>query len=88
MRIGFVTGFFLSRLKILQRSAEEKAIGDQSMGNIIIEFSEKEVMRLEGILLDTDQADALNFLKEVVKPKLRARQVAALDRSKSTGIMT
>ena len=58
------------------------------MGNIIIDLSEKEVMRLEAILLDADQADALNFLKEVIKPKLRARQVAALDRSKSTGIMT
>jgi len=58
------------------------------MGNVIIELGEKEVMRLEGILMDADQADALIFLKEVIKPKLRARQVAALDRSKSTGIMT
>ena len=58
------------------------------MGNAIIELSEKETMRLEAILLDADQADALRFLKEVIKPKLRARQVAALDRSKSTGIMT
>jgi len=65
-----------------------KAIGDRSMGNIIIELGKKEVMRLEGILLDADQADALSFLKEVIKPKLRARQVAALDRGKSTGIMT
>ena len=58
------------------------------MANTIIELSEKEAMRLEAILLDADQADALSFLKEVIKPKLRARQVAALDRSKSTGIMT
>lgn len=58
------------------------------MGNAIIELSEKETMRLEAILLDADQADALRFLKEVIKPKLRARQVAALDPSKSTGIMT
>jgi hypothetical protein len=58
------------------------------MGNAIIELSDKEVMRLEAILLDADQADALSFLKEVIKPKLRARQIASLDGSKSTGIMT
>jgi hypothetical protein len=58
------------------------------MGNAIIELSEKEAMRLEAILLDADQADALSFLKEVIKPKLRARQTASLDRNKSTGIMT
>ena len=58
------------------------------MGNAIIELSDKEVMRLEATLLDADQADALSFLKEVIKPKLRARQIASLDGSKSTGIMT
>jgi hypothetical protein len=58
------------------------------MGKAIIELSDKEVIRLEAILLDTDQADALSFLKEVIKPKLRARQIAPLDRNKSTGIMT
>jgi hypothetical protein len=58
------------------------------MEKAIIELSDKEVIRLEAILLDTDQADALSFLKEVIKPKLRARQMAPLDRNKSTGIMT
>jgi hypothetical protein len=58
------------------------------MGNAIIELSDKEVMRLEAILLDADQADALSFVKEVIKRKLRAKEVASLDRSKSTGIMT
>jgi hypothetical protein len=58
------------------------------MGKAIIELSDKEVIRLEAILLDADQADALSFLKEVIKPKLRARQIAPLDRNKSTGIMT
>jgi hypothetical protein len=58
------------------------------MGKVIIELRGKEVMRLEAIILDDDQADALSFLKEVIKPKLRARQIASLDRSKSTGIMT
>ena len=58
------------------------------MGNAIIKLSEKEMIRLEAILLDADQADALSFLKEVIKPKLRAKQMASLDRNKSTGIMT
>jgi hypothetical protein len=58
------------------------------MGKVIIELRDKEVMRLEAIILDADQADALRFLKEVIKPKLRARQIASLDSSKSTGIMT
>jgi hypothetical protein len=58
------------------------------MGKAIIELSDQEVIRLEAILLDADQADALSFLKEVIKPKLRARQVASLDKNKSTGIMT
>ena len=58
------------------------------MGNAIIKLSEKEMIRLEAILLDADQDDALSFLKEVIKPKLRAKQMASLDRNKSTGIMT
>jgi hypothetical protein len=58
------------------------------MGNVIIELNAKEVMRLEAILLDADQSDALSFLKEVIKAKLRARTIASLDGAKSTGIMT
>lgn len=58
------------------------------MSKAIIELSDEEVIRLEAIFLDADQADALSFLKEVIKPKLRARQMASLDRNKSTGIMT
>jgi hypothetical protein len=58
------------------------------MGTAIIELSDKERMRLEAILLDTDPADALRFLKEVLRPKLRAKQIGPLDKSKSTGIMT
>ena len=58
------------------------------MGKAIIELSDKEVIRLEAILLDADQADALSFLKEVIKAKLRAKGSASLDTTKSTGIMT
>jgi hypothetical protein len=58
------------------------------MSKTVIELDDQEVMRIEAILMDGDRADALLFLKEVVKPKLRARGSSNLDRSKSTGIMT
>ena len=58
------------------------------MEKTIIALSEKEMMRLEAILMDADKADALCFLKEVIKPKLRAKGTASLDWTKSTGIMT
>ena len=45
-------------------------------------------MRVEAIVMDADAAEALRFIKEVVKPKLRAKTAAALDPAKSTGIMT
>jgi hypothetical protein len=54
----------------------------------VIELDDQEVMRIEAILMDEDQADALLFLKEVVKPKLRSKGSSSLDSSKSTGIMT
>ena len=58
------------------------------MDKTIVEFSEQDVMRVEAIVMDADAAEALRFIKEVVKPKLRAKTAAALDPTKSTGIMT
>jgi hypothetical protein len=58
------------------------------MGNAVIELTDLELMRIEAILMDEDQNDAFLFLKEVIKPKLRARGSSALDSRKSTGIMT
>ena len=58
------------------------------MGKTVIEFSNQDVMRVEAILMDADAAEALRFVKEVVKPKLRSKTAAALDPTKSTGIMT
>jgi len=45
-------------------------------------------MRLEAILMDADDGEALKFIREVIKPKLRAKAAGGLDPSKSTGIMT
>lgn len=57
------------------------------MNKTIIELSEAEVMRLEAILMDADKDEALSFIKEVIRPILRSRTSAALDSTKSTGIM-
>ena len=58
------------------------------MSKTVIELDDQEVMRIEAILMDEDQTDALLFLKEVVKPKLRSKGSSSLDSSKSTGILT
>lgn len=58
------------------------------MGKVVIEFSDAEKMRIEAILMDDDADEALRFFKEVIKPKIRAKGSAALDSSKSTGVMT
>jgi hypothetical protein len=38
--------------------------------------------------MDGDADEALRFIKEVIKPKLRAKGSSALDSGKSTGVMT
>jgi hypothetical protein len=51
-----------------------------------LSFSEEELMRLEGIFMDKDKEEALRFLLEVIKPKLRSKGSPALDLKKGTGI--
>jgi hypothetical protein len=58
------------------------------MANLVLEFSPEETMRIEAILMDNDAEDALRFLKEVIKPKIRSKRSNELDMGKSTGIMT
>jgi len=58
------------------------------MAKQVIELTDQEVMRVESILMDADKEDALKFLKEVIKPKLRAKGSTALDSGKGTGIIT
>jgi hypothetical protein len=58
------------------------------MSKTVIELDDQEVIRIEAILMDEDRADALLYLKEVIKPKIRAKGSSKLDSSKSTGIMT
>ncbi|MFH1138375.1 MAG: hypothetical protein V1816_20060 [Pseudomonadota bacterium] len=58
------------------------------MSGVIIELSPQEVQRLEAILLDDDQEDALDFIRRVLKPKLRAKTNPALDSGLGTGVIT
>jgi hypothetical protein len=58
------------------------------MATLVLEFSNEEAMRIEQILMDNDAEEALRFLKEVIKPKIRSKRSNALDTGKSTGIMT
>lgn len=58
------------------------------MGKTVIELSDEEVMRVESILMDDDNAEALRFIKQAIKAKLRAKGTVSLDPAKSTGIMT
>jgi hypothetical protein len=58
------------------------------MGKIIIDFSDQDQMRIEAILMDNDAQEALAFLKEVIKPKIRAKGSKELDSGKSTGVPT
>ena len=58
------------------------------MNNVVIELSPREAQLVESILMDEDSDEALKFIKEVIKPKLRAKTNPALDTGRSTGIMT
>lgn len=55
---------------------------------VVIELEDVEVLRLEVLLMDEDKDEALLFLREAIKAKIRAKGSSALDRHKSTGIMT
>ena len=57
------------------------------MANMVLEFSHEEAMRIEAVLLDNDAEEALRFLKEAIKPKIRSKRSNELDMGKSTGIM-
>jgi hypothetical protein len=51
-----------------------------------LSFNEEELMRLEAIFMDKDKEEAIRFLLEVIKPKIRAKGSRALDLKKGTGI--
>ncbi len=61
-------------------------IGGKQAEMTTLSFSEEELMRLEAIFMDKDKEEALRFLLEVIKPKVRAKGSSALDPKKGTGI--
>jgi hypothetical protein len=50
-----------------------------------LSFTAEELMRLESIFMDKDKEEALQFLLEVIKPKIRAKGSRSLDWKKGTG---
>jgi len=58
------------------------------VAKIILEFSDEELMRVEAILMDNDAQEALRFLREVIRVKVRSKGSRDLDSGKSTGWMT
>jgi hypothetical protein len=56
------------------------------MKSVAISLDEREMMRLEAILMDRDEKEALLFLKEVVIAKVREQGSSALDPKKGTGL--
>lgn len=51
-----------------------------------LSFNEEELMRLEAIFMDKDKEEALRFLLEVIKPKLRSKGSRTLDLKKGIGM--
>jgi hypothetical protein len=56
------------------------------MKPVTITLQADEVLRLEAILMDKDKEEAFDFLKTVLRPKIRAQGNRGLDRQKGTGV--
>jgi hypothetical protein len=56
------------------------------MERTAINLNEEELMRVEGIFMDKDKEEALRFLLEMVRPKIRAKGNRSLDLKRGTGI--
>ncbi len=56
------------------------------MKAVTITLQPDEVLRLEAIVMDKDREEALNFLIDVLKPKIRALGNRSLDSQKGTGV--
>jgi hypothetical protein len=68
----------------------EASIGKREgkMAKMILDFSDEHQMKVEAILMDNDAQEALRFLKEIVKPKIRSKGLKELDAGKSAGVPT
>jgi len=53
---------------------------------LVFTLSAEEALRLEEIITDRDAEEALRFILEVLKPKLRAKGKGVIDRKKGMGL--
>ncbi len=56
------------------------------MKSVTITLDAQEVLRLEAILMDKNKEEALDFLKTVIRTKIRAQGNRGLDSQKGTGV--
>jgi len=58
------------------------------MTKIIIEIEEGEAQEIEAIVLDRDKERALDFIKSMLRPKIKEKLKGGLDPSKGIGTPT
>ena len=62
--------------------------GDDQVSAATISLSAAEVLEIERILIDRDGGEAVRFLKDVVRAKIRSQSTSEFDRGKTCGIPT
>ncbi len=68
------------------REKRESVKEVKAMGATMLTLSDEEALRLEAIITDRDQEEALRFVLEVLRPKLQAKGKGTMDRQKGMGI--
>jgi len=56
------------------------------MKAVTITLAPQEILRLEAIIMDKDKEEALDFLKTVIRTKIRSQGNRGLDGQKGTGV--
>jgi len=60
--------------------------GDEKMNAVTITLEPQEIQRLEAIIMDKNKEEALDFLKTVIRAKIRTQGNRGLDSQKGTGV--
>jgi len=56
------------------------------MNAVTITLEPQEIQKLEAIIMDRDKEEALDFLKTVIRTKIRSQGNHGLDSQKGTGV--
>ncbi len=56
------------------------------MNAVTITLEPQEIQKLEAIIMDRDKEEALDFLKTVIRTKIRSQGNRGLDSQKGTGV--